>query len=901
MDELFLFGALVLFMALVVVPILAIIAWRRSSSTQQELHQLRQRLNQLEQRLTDPDMAATAAHTRTMAAQSPLSIPVQEVAPPPIDEPAPVDLPPTVVNNPWGQKAASPAGMRKPSATETPSVTPKKPETPSWGMVTSLVRWFMHGNPLAKLGIVLLFIGLSFLLRYTVEYDLFPLELRLAAVALVAMALLGLGWRLRHKQTVFALILQGGAVGALYLTVFGAFRLWQMLPMTLAFALLIVICAASVGLAVLQKALSLALLASLGGYLAPILLSTGGGSHIALFSFYLLLSVGILAISVWQHWRELNLLGMVFTFGVAGIWGMDNYRPEYYLSCQLFLLANILIFGVLSMVLSLRAQRRGERIIDGVLLFAPPLAGFGMQYAITQHWQYGPAFSALGFGLFYLTLAVIALKRYPTVAKPLVLAALALGGGFATLAIPLALSARWTAMAWALEGLGILWLGGQQHLRRMQYSGTALLVLALGSALWATADGINALSTLLIFAVLSGCWLAAAWLWRDLRKEGSWLLLTGGILFWLVALGGASQLLLPSSVDYRFGVLTLLALSVWLWRAGSLRALWPEPGYACWLLWPGMALMLGWQLATQGHLLAAGWANLAWCVALPSALLLLYRQPAALPARLSQWLHIALLWIVLLAAGCELYWFVDGLAWGNEPWQLGLPMAAGGAAMALVLTAIGRQWWPWRVWPALYGALGLLPLVPLLLCLLVFGNFSDGVVMGMHYLPLVNPLEEGAAFALLGLWWYSRFSAAHFQAIAPQLWRAAPWGLAALAFWWINGALLRLLACYADVPWETQSLWQSRLIQTCFALFWMLIALVVMIRATRHNARQQWIGGSVLLGVVLLKLMLVDSAGGGGLSRAIAFIGVAVLVLIVGYFSPLPPKALRDGNKGEEE
>lgn len=89
--------------------------------------------------------------------------------------------------------------------------------------------------------------------------------------------------------------------------------------------------------------------------------------------------------------------------------------------------------------------------------------------------------------------------------------------------------------------------------------------------------------------------------------------------------------------------------------------------------------------------------------------------------------------------------------------------------------------------------------------------------------------------------------------------------------------------------------------QTSLALFWMLIALVVMIRATRQHARHQWLCGGVLLGVVLLKLMLVDSAGGGGLSRAIAFIGVAVLVLIVGYFSPLPPKAVREQNKGEEQ
>ncbi|MCC7887569.1 DUF2339 domain-containing protein, partial [Escherichia coli] len=142
--------------------------------------------------------------------------------------------------------------------------------------------------------------------------------------------------------------IQGGATGTLYLTVFGAFWLWQMLPMTLAFALLVAICAASVGLAIMQKALSLAMLASIGGYLAPLLLSTGGGSHVALFSFYLLLSVGILAISIWQHWRELNLLGLLFTFGIGGLWGLDGYRSEYYLSSQLFLIANTIIFGVLS-------------------------------------------------------------------------------------------------------------------------------------------------------------------------------------------------------------------------------------------------------------------------------------------------------------------------------------------------------------------------------------------------------------------------------------------------------------------------------------------------------------------------------------------------------------------------
>ena len=98
--------------------------------------------------------------------------------------------------------------------------------------------------------------------------------------------------------------------------------------------------------------------------------------------------------------------------------------------------------------------------------------------------------------------------------------------------------------------------------------------------------------------------------------------------------------------------------------------------------------------------------------------------------------------------------------------------------------------------------------------------------------------------------------------------------------------LMRALAWYGDIAWDFSALWHSRLVQTTFALFWMFIALVIMIRATRSVSRKMWLSGAVLLGVVIIKLMLVDSAGGGGLARAVAFIGVAILVLIVGYFSP---------------
>ncbi|MEG5459477.1 DUF2339 domain-containing protein [Enterobacter kobei] len=868
MDELYILGCLLLVFALVVAPVLAVIGFNRSTAARQEIARLRQRIEALEQRVA----AEIAPETAQTAAPVVVTAPVVEHTPAPVD--------------PWRPDASVPRA--EPAPVSAPAPAAKQPSA-FGGILTSLVRWFMQGNPLAKLGILLLFLGLSFLLRYTVEHSLFPLELRLVATALFAIILLAIGWRLRHKQPVYALILQGGATGILYLTVFGAFRLWQMLPMTLAFALLVAICAVSVGLAVLQKALSLAMLASLGGYLAPLLLSTGGGNFVALFSFYLLLSIGILAISIWQHWRELNLLGLLFTFGVGGLWGLNDYQPEHYWVCQLFLIANTLIFGVLCVALSLRAQEKGKQIIDGVLLFAPPLIGFGMQYGMTRHWEYGPALSALGYGAFYLSLAFLALRRYPSIRRRLVMAALAIGGGFATLAIPLALSARWTAMAWALEGLGILWLGMQQNQRRMSYSGTALLVLALGSALWAQMDGVTSLSLLLIFAILSLCWLAAAWLWRKSVLPVSWALSAGGLLFWIVALLGASQRVLKQELPVLAGVLALSAVSVWGWRQAAARLAWRELDASKWLLWPLMLVMVVYQLSHQ-QIVAAGWSNLAWCIALPAALMLLRRDGERLLPRVAMGLHLTLCWMILLALAAELYWFARALPWGMAAWGSGLAMAAGGGVILALSAAVRRRAWPFGEWPALYTCLAPIPVVVALLVLLVVTNFQDGVVYRQTWLPLVNPLEEGAAFALLGLVVFYRAVDRYYPALLAQ---ARPWpavAIMAFGFWWLNGALMRALAWYGDVAWNMASLWDSRLIQTTFALFWMLIALVAMVHATRRASRQEWLCGAALLGVVMVKLMLVDSAGGGGMSRAVAFIGVAILVLIVGYFSPLPPK-----------
>jgi uncharacterized membrane protein len=113
--------------------------------------------------------------------------------------------------------------------------------------------------------------------------------------------------------------------------------------------------------------------------------------------------------------------------------------------------------------------------------------------------------------------------------------------------------------------------------------------------------------------------------------------------------------------------------------------------------------------------------------------------------------------------------------------------------------------------------------------------------------------------------------------------------LAALAFIWLNAVLLRTLHQWFSVPFGLEQLMASTLVQTSLSIFWAILALVTMLVATRKRYRLVWIVGAVLLAVVIAKLFLIDLSRTGSVERIVSFVGVGLLMLIVGYFSPLPP------------
>ncbi|RMT00512.1 putative membrane protein, partial [Pseudomonas coronafaciens pv. oryzae] len=381
-----------------------------------------------------------------------------------------------------------------------PAIPPRQPPAPaSPNLLDSAIGrardWLLGGNTVLRVGVVVLFLGLAFLLRYATEGMVVPIEARYAGVALSALALLGLGWWLRLRNGPYALMLQGAGIGVLYLTIFAAMKLHALLDPTLGFALLVAITCFSAVLALTQNSLALASAGALGGFAAPILASTGQGSHVSLFSYFALLNAGIFAIAWFKAWRILNLIGFFGTFGIGFAWGMKAYTPELFWSTEPFLILFFLMYLAIGLLFArqkllqlthaaqdetraamLRWSARQGDYVDGTLLFGTPIAGFGLQYALVEHMEFGGAFSALALGLIYMGLARWLAGRTSGRTVLLMETCLALGVVFATLAIPLGLGSQWTTSAWAVEGAAVLWLGLRQQRRLAQAFGLLLQV-----------------------------------------------------------------------------------------------------------------------------------------------------------------------------------------------------------------------------------------------------------------------------------------------------------------------------------------------------------------------------------------------------------------------------------------
>lgn len=782
-------------------------------------------------------------------------------------------------------------------------MTPVEPSFVERGIERGLA-WLRAGNPLAKVGIVVLFFGAAFLAKYAAEHAMLPLELRLAAIGAGAFGLLVTGWRLRGSRGVYAQILQGGGVAGLYLTIFAAARLYQLLPYGFALGLLVVIALASALLAVAQNALPLAVIGFAGGFLAPVMLSTGGGNHVALFTYYAVLNLGVFAVAWFRAWRSLNLIGFLFTFSITGAWRALSYRPEQIDSAVFFLLMYFVMYVAVSILFALRQKPDLRGYVSASLVFGLPVVVFSLLGSLLSRIEYGMAWSALGFGVFYLVLAWALFLAQRDSLRLLAEAFAALGVIFASLAIPLAFDSQVSAAMWSVEGAGLLWLGVRQDRRLARAFGVLLQVLAglqyVSSLSWLhdAPVGLNSLSIGALLLAVSGV-LSGRWLFAHGEKRASYetgfdaVALLWGLGWWLHGGLGEIARALPGQ-DYGASLAFAALSAMGLYGLGR-RWNWPLPGRLALVLAAlvGVVGMLH-VLLHQQPSAEAGWAGwLVWFAVMYGLLWQNERGEDEASASWSRALHAATFCLLAYLLACESSWqlaqSVAGV-WFRLPWGL-VP------ALLLILASRATPWpaWPLQRQARAYRVLGSLPLAAFAVLWIVAINFSGSGDPGeIPYIALFNPIDLAVAFVLASLGLYATALSAEE--------RSAVWRLreplththflavmSVLIFLWLNSALVRALHHVLGTPLTVDGVLHSVTVLASLSIFWSLLGLSALTLAARRGWRAVWIVGAALLGVVVLKLFVLDLDGRGTLARIVSFMSVGGVLLLAGYLSPLPP------------
>jgi uncharacterized membrane protein len=545
-----------------------------------------------------------------------------------------------------------------------------------------------------------------------------------------------------------------------------------------------------------------------------------------------------------------------------------------------------------------------------------PLLTYALQVGLTRNFEYGPAVSAFTLGLFYALLTVT-IWQYPGRTFALLkefYSALALL--FATVSIPLAIADQWAGTVWALEGACVVWLSVRQN----HFWGRIFAVLLqLGAGYLFISDFpiLTASDTPFFNNVFLGCTtiaLAGIFSSYHLRVNLKNPLLIEtvmgigmiiwGLLWWSIAL--SSQL-----INYLYPVAEISSYTQWILGSGHIAF------YNGILLSFTFTSVIAWTLYQRFH-----WDDMR-CIAI------------FLPLEIAFCVYISLLfawgeyylvpWIIAFSSAYWILWnhqkissyympFLHGLTLLaliaefslqlNHYTTLYLPQAFTWTLLSLVALPIGYMLllknnyitnrWPIKTFPTAYFAgCGLILSIYLILWMLVYAPNATGDAPPLTYLPLLNPIDMAQALALLALYfWIKQPAVNDFFKLNPTRIKYAIATIAILTFIWLNTLLMRALHHYAGIPYDWEIMFNSKLTQMTFSIAWIVLAFVITTYASKRNSRGLWYTGGALISVVVIKLFLIDLENTGTIERIIAFVIVGVLLLIIGYIAPIPPRKM---------
>ncbi|MGW8195589.1 MAG: DUF2339 domain-containing protein [Desulforhopalus sp.] len=473
---------------------------------------------------------------------------------------------------------------------------------------------------------------------------------------------------------------------------------------------------------------------------------------------------------------------------------------------------------------------------------------------------------------------------------------------FGSFAIPLALDGYLSAPVLALLGAGLSWVGVRQHRVAARQFG----LLLQGAAAYIFLDSVwyPFVASPFVNWYFCGCFCLAvasfflSYLYdrnrADLRKWETFFpapLMICGVAWWYI--GGLREVdtqLMPADVvngimlySCASSILSALVARKLQWRRleGMLLVQLPAMVFLtlCSLL----------NLVDSGHLFYR-WGIAAWAFGFATQYRILYFYGGTWKKFLNDGYHLTTMWLLMFVLSREVSWYIKNVVGGTETWVLASWGLIPAGALLLLICFGKRRIWPVAQYPVLYlGAGGVLPVIGLagwifIACPVVGSSWP------LPYIPLLNPLELTGILVTttLVLWVTNRRPRGGSRCVFPEKPSLAV--IALLFFLWISSVIGRAVHFYAGIPYFMASLYRSVIFQASLAAFWGTAALALTVFGTRRGSRAMWTGGVLLLVMVIVKLFFVDLSNTGILARVVSLLVVGIVMLMVGYFSPLPPR-----------